>query len=160
MKKLILILAALYLGAPHTAKAEQTRVVLQYDMGNQITRTGLIILSNGTVMRQETLMGKTTYLEDLKLTKSKLKSLIAQIDEAALAAMIRNDNVSASEGGLYGEAKIFTSDGYVSYLYAIVAGDSMKKTIVCQPGAAAEAIRLIIQTLVRDQMPLDQVPCK
>jgi hypothetical protein len=156
MKYLILILSFVSI----TAHAKATRILLEYDFGNQITRSGLTVLSNGLIMKTETLQGKTTYLTDRQLSPAELTKLVKNIDAAALAEPFRNDDIVAAMGGSYGDAKMYTSNGFISFLYTIVGGDGLKKTVLCQQGSEADAIRNWIQKNVRDQMPIDLVPCK
>lgn len=161
MKELILLLLCSSLSGVATAAPTSTHVLIKYNMGNQITRSGLTVLTNGLVMRDETLMGEITYLEDQQLTESELKSLQSLVDEAVSAPIVRVENIPAAHGSPFGEVQFYANDGSMSYLYVLV-GDSNPdtKTMLCQSGAAADSLREFIQSRVRDQMPLDQVPCK
>lgn len=143
-----------------SAGAETTRILLRYEMGNQITRSGFVVLSDGTVMRQESLMGQTTFLEDEKLSPFEVQLLIAQIDTVAQFELLTVEGIDAALGGPFGEATIYTSDGYSALLYTLVGTGNMKKTLICVPGAEADVLREYIQSHVRDQMPLDTSPCK
>ncbi len=159
MKELILLLLCSCLSGVAMATPESTHVLIKYNMGNQITRSGLTVLTNGLVMRDETLMGRITYLDDQQLTEKELKELKMQIDEAVSAPLARFDNIPAAHGSSFGEVQIFAK-GSMAYLY-VLAGDVNPdtKTMVCQSGSASDAVRAFIQARVRDQMPLDRVPC-
>lgn len=138
-----------------------TRVLVDYEMGNQITRTSIVILSSGLIIRKEINMGVATYIADMSLTKSQVKELAENIDLASSADQIRRDDVQALEGGSFGRALGFTSDGSVTDLYDLALGtEAMKKTLVCQSGKNANIVINLIQNMARDKMPLDSSPCR
>lgn len=160
MKELMFVLLCSCLSGVATAAPASTHVLIKYNIGNQITRSGLTVLTNGLVMRDETLMGEITYLEDQQLSESEIMDLQSLVDEAMNAPMFRFENIPAPHGSVFGEVQIFAK-GSMAYLYTLV-GDANPdtKTMVCQAGAAADSIRDFIQARVRDQMPLNQIPCK
>ena len=159
MKQLMLLLLCSCLSGVATATPVSTHVLIKYNMGNQITRSGLTVLTNGLVMRDETLMGRITYLDDQQLSENELKELKMQIDEAVSAPLARVQDIPAAHGSSFGEVQIFAK-GSMAHLYVLV-GDANPdtKTMVCQAGEASDAVRAFIQARVRDQMPLDRVPC-
>lgn len=161
MKQLMLLLLCSCLSGVATAAPASTHVLLKYNMGNQITRSGLTVLSNGLIMRDQTSMGRVTYLEDQQLSDAELEDFKVLVDEAAKAESIRVGNIVALHGGVYGESQLFTSDGSSALLYVVVGDQNPDtKTMVCQSGAAADSLRSFIQARVRDQMPLRQIPCQ
>lgn len=150
----------LFLLSVSTAQAASTHVLLEYDLGNQITRSKLMILSNGLVMKAESRFGKYAYLEDTQLSPETLSALVANIELASSAETFRDDKVPSALGGSFGALQVHSADGYNSVIYTLVPGEHFSnKTLVCKNGAAADAIRELVQSMVRDEMPLEAFPC-
>ena len=140
---------------------QSTHVVLSYEFGNQITRSTLTVLSNGLVMKSESLNGKNTYLADEQLTQKDTQILQSLIEKSFLSAPLYKENLPASLGGFYGEAKIYSKNGYTSFLYTVTGNQDLNsKSMVCQEGIAADHVRKFIQDRVQVKMPLTIIPCR
>ena len=156
LKKIILIC---FLTLPVLAFCSPTYVVLQYDYGNQITRSGVVVLSSGLVMQNRTLQGRTTRLPDQTLTQPEIDKLIQNVDASSLTSQLTIPGNPTQDGSPSGALYGNTSDGYLVLLFVDARAKSIgdKDTVTYQLGDHGKAARAFINGLVSDRMPLNLI---
>lgn len=161
MKKLLFSLSLLI---SSVAFGNPTYILLQYDFGNQITRSRVTILSSGLIMSSESLHGKATHLADKHLSKDDLQALRSDLEQAARAGTpVYREGHPTLFGSMSGSLIVNTQDGYQSTIYAIEPNrenplpPDARDSVVYQPGPEAKSIVERVNALVSEKMPTDLI---
>jgi hypothetical protein len=139
-----------FYGAPPYSElpslANATHILLQYELGNQISRQAVTVLSNGLVMHSKSHTGVLSYLPDQQLTDKEIQQLEKNIDLAGQSEPQRDDGIPAAEGGEYGSIMGYTANGFEVILYSLTSNDTAgMKTLLYQANESSDRIRELIQ---------------
>jgi hypothetical protein len=153
--RIFVIIFSLLMSSSLYAQTPTTYVLLSYDYGNQITRSGLTVLSNGLVMSSRTSQSQTSRLPDQQLPQDVLSKLTTSINLSAVAPQARFDGEPTTMGSSSGTLVGYTADGYASNILLVSRGAKPgdSDTIIFQPRLESLEVVNFVNSKVQNKIP-------